>query len=141
MKDTVDFSFIIGDNESTVRNAMNRGDYVQAILLVHCLVESLLRTFLGEMGEEIKFSALVKRYENFLQAQSYSIPTFTQDLLQFNKRRNRIVHQLWRKGYTFTNRQAEDAARVSVFIYGLLIEFLETFDGGVVHKGFKYDNE
>jgi hypothetical protein len=135
MKDPVDFSFIIVDNECTVRNAMNHGDYVQAVLLLHCLVESLLRMFLGEMDEEIKFSVLVKRYENFLLGQSYPIPTFAQELRQFNKRRNRIIHQLWRKGYTFTNKQAEDAARVSVIIYGLLIEFLETFDEDIVHKG------
>jgi len=140
MSDTVDFSFIVLDNESAVKASLDRGDYLQAFLLIHTVVESLLRAFLSELDEYVKFSALVDRYEEFLAQRRYPVPTFVEELRQFNRRRNRIVHQLWRKGYSFTNRQTEDAARAALIVYGLFIEFLETFDPEITKRGFTYEN-
>ena len=134
-----DFSLIINDNERAVRAALDRGDNIQAFLLVHSLVESLLRIFLGEHKKEVAFSKLIQKYENILKNNSPGVSTFVKELTQFNRRRNRIIHELWRKGYTFTNRQAKDAASVAVIMYGLFIEFLQTYDPELSDKGFKYD--
>lgn len=134
-----DFSLIIGDNEGAVRAALDRGDNLQAFLLVHALVESLLRVFLHVHEKEVTFHQLIQRYENFLKEQSPGISTFIKELTQFNRRRNRIVHELWRKGYSLTNRQAKDAAAAAVLMYGLFIEFLQTFDPELSDKGFEYD--
>ncbi|MHB1664973.1 MAG: hypothetical protein ACYCT7_06915 [bacterium] len=135
----MDFSLIIKDNENILAGALEHGDYVKSILLAYSLIESLLRMFLNEHNEEIKFTTLIKKYKDFLLEEKYVVPTFVKELQDFNKRRNRIIHQLWSKGYTFTNRQAEDAAVVSVNMYGLFIEFLQTLDENLIKIGFKYE--
>lgn len=134
-----DFSLIIDDNERAVRAALDRGDNIQAFLLVHSLVESLLRIFLHVHEKEATFSQLIQNYKEILKSHSPGVSTFIVELTQFNRRRNRIVHDLWRKGYTFTNRQAKDAASAAVLMYGLFIEFLQTYDPKLSDKGFKYD--
>jgi len=136
-----DFSLIIDDNERAVRASLDRGDNIQAFLLVHSLVESLLRIFLGEHKKDLAFSKLIKNYENILESHSSGVSTFVEELTQFNRRRNRIVHELWRKGYTFTNREAKDAASAAIVMYGLFIEFLQTYDPELSDKGFKYDED
>ena len=133
-----DFSLIVRDNEAAVKAAFQRGDNVQAFLLVHALVESLLRAFLHIQEEDVKFSRLIQHYEAYLKEHSPGISTFIDELTQFNRRRNRIVHQLWRKGFSFTNRQDKDAAAAAVLMYGLLIEFLQTFEPELAKKGFEY---
>ncbi len=133
-----DFSVIINDNEAAAARALKSGDYVHAYLLIHALMESLLRIFLG-VHENATFDALIKRYEQFLKEQGQTESTFVQDLTEFNRRRNRIVHHLWRKGYSFTNRQAAAAASAAVITYGLFIEWLETFDPDIKAAGFRYD--
>lgn len=135
----MDFSLIVADNESAVKVALDRGDNLQAFLLMHALIESLLRVFLNAHGKEITFHQLIQCYENFLKEHSLGVTTFIDELTQFNQRRNRIIHELWRKGYSFTNRQTEDAATASVLMYGLFIEFLQTFDPELSDIGFKYD--
>ena len=90
-----DFSLIINDNERAVRAALDRGDNIQAFLLVHSLVESLLRIFLGEHKKEVAFSKLIQKYENILKNNSPGVSTFVKELTQFNRRRNRIIHELW----------------------------------------------
>ena len=134
-----DFSLIIDDNERAVRAALDRGDNIQAFLLVHSLVESLLRIFLGEHRKDLTFSNLIKSYENFLEEHGSGVSTFVEELTQFNRRRNRIVHELWRKGCTYTNHEAKDAATTAIIMYGLFIEFLQTYDPELSNKGFKYD--
>lgn len=134
-----DFSLIIGDNEGAVRAALDRGDNLKTFLLVHALVESLLRVFLHAHEKDATFHQLIQRYESFLKERSPGVSTFVEELSRFNQRRNRIVHDLWRKGYTFTNRQANDAATTSVLMYGLFIEFLQTFDPELSNKGFEFD--
>ena len=52
-------------------------------------------------------------------------------------RRNRIVHQLWRKGFSFTNRQTKPAAHAAVMMYGVLIDWLETFDPEMTQIGLR----
>lgn len=135
-----DFSIIIKDNEQVVAQALADGYFVQAYLLVHALVESLLRLFLRvPEDEDVSFDRLIRKYRSYLKEEGYQIPTFIDELTQFNRRRNRVVHQMWRKGYSFTNRQAEPAARGAVMMYGLLIEWLETFDPEIAQTGFRYD--
>ena len=133
-----DFSVIIDDNEKAARDAFERGDYLQAFLLIHSLMESLLRLFLNEADQEVKFSLLIKKYDQFLDEQNYPVKTLVKELTEFNRRRNRIVHQLWQKGFSYTNRQAETAANAALILYGLAIEFLETWDPEITRLGFEY---
>lgn len=134
-----DFSFIVGDNEQAAAQALAVGDFLKAYLLVHALVEALLRAFLRvPEGRELRFSDLVDKYRAYLKSQHYPLPEFIDELTKFNQRRNRIVHELWRKGYSFTNRHAKPAARVAVVVYGLLIDWLETFDPEITKVGFRY---
>ena len=131
-------SSIVRDNEAAAARAIEEQNHLQAYFLVHTLVESLLRAFLQE-DREVKFSSLIDGYKRFLAEQYYPAPTFVKELTEFNKRRNRIVHQLWRRGFSFTNKQAEPAARAAVTMYALLIEWLETFDPEIIKLGFEYD--
>ncbi len=136
---SVNFSLIVGDNEKGVRAALDRGDYVLGFLLVHALVESMLRAFLRTTDSNATFNGLIQEYKGFLERQSPGIATFVEELTQFNRRRNRIVHELWQKGYTYTNREAEGAAGAAVLMYGLFIEFLQTFEPELAEKGYQYD--
>lgn len=133
-----DFSLIINDNEKAARDAFERGGYLQAFILIHSLMESLLLLFLNEADQEVKFSVLIKKYDQFLDEQNYTVKTLVKELTEFNKRRNRIVHQLWQKGFSYTNRQAETAANTALILYGLAIEFLEIWDPKISRLGFEY---
>lgn len=136
-----DFSLIVSDNEQAAAQALARGDFVQAYLLVHALIEALLRLFLRiPDGEDLSFNDLIHKYRAYLEKAHYPIPTFIDELTQFNRRRNQIVHQLWRKGLSFTNRQTEAAARAAVMMYRLFIEWLDTFDPEITQIGFRYDD-
>jgi hypothetical protein len=136
-----DFSIIIKVNENAAAQALADGHFVQAYLLVHALVEALLRLFLRIPPEsDVSFNNLIQKYLSYLDQERYPFPTFIDELTEFNRRRNRIVHQLWRKGHSFTNRQTEPAARGVVTMYGLLIEWLETFDPEITQIGFRYDD-
>jgi hypothetical protein len=137
-----DFSSIVKDNEQAAAQALAEEAFVQAYLVVHALIEALLRLFLRiPEGRDVSFNDLIRKYRSYLEEQQYPIPTFIEELTQFNRRRNRILHQLWRKGFSFTNRQTEPAAYAAVMIYGLLIEWLETFDPEVTQIGFRYDED
>jgi hypothetical protein len=134
------FSIIIKDNDQAAAQALADGHFVQAYLLVHALVEALLRLFLHISEEEdMSFASLIQKYRSYLEQERYPFPTFIDDLTQFNRRRNRMVHQLWRKGHSFANRQTEPAVRAAVIMYGLLIKWLETFDPEITQIGFRYD--
>jgi len=133
-----DFSLIIKDNEGAAQVAFDRGDYLQAFLLIHTLLEALLRLFLKDTDKEVKFSTLIKRYDIFLEKQHYTVKTLVNELTQFNRRRNRIVHQLWKKGYSYTNRQSKGAAEAALIMYGLSIEFFETWDLEIEQIGFEH---
>ncbi len=128
---------IVEDNEAAVAQAISEGDYVQAFLLTHALVESLLRAFLNREDGEVQFYNLIKTYEAYLAKIDYPGGDFIDELTKFNQRRNRIVHQLWAKGYTATNEQTKDAATAAVLMYGLLIEWFGTFDEEIGERGFK----
>ena len=138
MSERLDFKLIIQDNEKAARQAFDRGDYLQAFLLIHTLLESLLRLFLKETEEEVKFSRLVKKYDHFLEDQNYPVKTLVEELTEFNRRRNRIIHQLWRKGYSYTNHQSKDAANAALILCGLAVEFLETWEPEITQIGFEY---
>ncbi len=120
---------------------MAAGNFVQAYLLLHALIEALLRLFLRiPEDKDFTFARLVEKYRFYLDQEHYPHPTFIDELTQFNRRRNRIVHQLWRKGHSFTNRLTEPAARSALMMYGLLIEWIETFDSEITQVGFRYDD-
>lgn len=130
---------VVADNEKTVREAFERGDYLFAFILMHTLVESLLRSFLEITEQEkVRFYELVNEYEKYLKRQHYPMPEFVEELRQFNDRRNKVVHQLWKKGYTLTNRQSKRASEGAFILYGLFIEWLETFDPEIINSGFTY---
>ncbi len=132
---SVSFSFIVQDNEKSAQKTFDQGDYVLSILLIHSLIESILRVFFS-IDDKKRFSELIKIYSDFLEKEIPGSTTFVEELTQFNRRRNRIVHQLWQKGYTFTNKRAKNAAYGAIFLYGLFIEFLQTFDSDLERKGF-----
>jgi len=135
-----DFRFIVRDNEAAAARALQERNFVHAYFLIHALVESLLRLFLKDQGERTTFNDLISNYSRFLKEQRYPEPEFVDELTTFNQRRNRIVHQLWRRGFSLTNTQAEAAARAAVTLYGLFIEWLETFDPEITTIGFEYDD-
>ena len=99
---------------------------MDAFLLVHTLVEALLRAFLGVDKPCRSFNQLVAAYGTYLTDQGYPKAVFVGELQQLNQRRNRIVHQLWQHGYTYTNNQSKEVAEAPVDVYSLLIEWLET---------------
>lgn len=135
-----DLSNIIKDNEQAIAQSMFEGHHLQAYLLIHALVEALLRVFLRVPEEkELTFDRLIHMYRSYLNQERHQFPTFIDELTQFNRRRNQIVHRLWRTGQSFTNLQTEVAARAAVQMYGLFIEWLETFDPEISQIGFKYD--
>jgi len=134
-----DISAIVKDNEQAVLRALDSADYIQTFLLVHALIESLLRVFLNKQESRLTFDELIKEYQKFLTEVQYPIPTFVEQLTQFNRRRNRMIHDLWKKGHSLTNQQAKGAAQASIMMYGLFIEWLETFDPDIVNSGFEYD--
>ena len=138
MSGKTDFSLIIKDNEGAVQEAFDRGDYLQAFILIHTMLESLLRLFLNVKDEKVNFSSLIKRYDKFLENEHYPVKTLVDELIQFNRRRNKIIHQLWGKGYSYTNRQSKGAAEAALILYGLSIEFLETWDPEITRIGFEY---
>lgn len=134
------YSIIIKDNEKALAEALAEGSFLQAYLLVHALIEALLRLFLRiPEDKDLSFAKLVETYRYYLEREHYPYATFIDELTKFNQRRNRIVHQLWRKGHSFTNRQTEPAARAAIMMYGLFIEWLETFDSEITQIGFRYD--
>lgn len=139
-KERPDFSVIIKENEQAAAKALADGHFVQAYLLVHALIETLLRLFLRiPEDKDVSFNELIQEYRSYLAHEGYPFPTFIDELTNFNRRRNRIVHQLWRKSHSFTNRETEPAARAAVTMYGLLIEWLETFEPEITEVGFQYD--
>jgi hypothetical protein len=126
---------VVQDNESAVARSLAEGNFLQTYLLLHALTESLLRAVLTHDDDRPSFNDLINAYRMFLDQNKYPIPTFVDELVQFNRRRNRIVHQLWQKGFTLTNAQTEPAARAAVMMYGLLIEWFGTFDDSIAKKG------
>jgi len=137
----VDLPSVVTDNESAVAQALAEKNYVQAFLLVHALIESLLRAFLGHEHKEDRFYDLIEAYKNYLSKNNYPFPTFVTELTEFNRRRNRITHKLWAKGYSETNRQTEAAAHTATLMYGLFIEWLQTFEPEIVERGFRLSED
>jgi hypothetical protein len=71
---------IARDNEEAAQAALGQGDYLQAFLLVHALVEALLRAFLAEERENVNFSTLIKKYAVTLERCSPTMRTFVDEL-------------------------------------------------------------
>jgi len=127
----------VRDNEAAAALAFQQGHHIQVFLLLHALTESLLRVFLDDHSPKSSFSDLIRSYGEFLFQERYPRPEFVTDLTEFNRRRNRIIHDLWRKGYTLTNQQAELAAATAMMTYGLFIDWLSTFDDSISYYGFQ----
>lgn len=137
----IDLTPVVIDNESAVARAFAEKNYVQAFLLIHALIESLLRAFLGHEHKDDRFYDLIEAYKKYLSENNYSFPTFVTELSEFNRRRNRITHKLWVKGYSETNRQSEAAAHTASVMYGLFIEWLQTFEPKIVEIGFRLSED
>ena len=131
---------IVKENEAVARRAYEQGDYVLCFLLSHALMEALLRAFLGQTGKET-FNDLVIAYKEFLKSEGQAESTFAKELTEFNQRRNRVVHELWKRGYSVTNGKLEPACRGAFIVLGLFIEWLETFDPEITESGFEYEKE
>ena len=129
---------IVADIETAIQAAYQRGDYLSCYLLTHSLIESLLRAFLSKNGRE-SFYDLVVAYGKYLEDEGQQNATFVDDLTEFNRRRNRVVHQLWKEGYTTTNAKLELACNAAFLMCGLFIEWLETFDPEITDFGFEYE--
>ena len=129
---------VVAENEAAAREAFQRGDYVFCFLLAHCLVGGLLRAFLGSTGRE-RFDDLVRAYKRYMDAEGQPRIPFVDELAQFNRRRNRVIHNLWRYGYSETNRKLEPACLAAFAMFGLLIEWLETFEPEIADAGFSYE--
>ena len=94
---------IVKENEDAARKAYEQGDFVLCFLLSHSLVESLLRAFLEQTGKE-SFNDLIIAYESFRKLEGENCPgLLLKELTELNRRRNRVVHQLWKDGYSVTN--------------------------------------
>jgi hypothetical protein len=130
---------IIADNEAAAQTAFQRGDYISCFLLIHSLTEALLRVFLGEQRKGESFAGLIKAYKKYLSQEGQTEQTFVKELIEFNKRRNRVIHQLWEKGYIATNAKLSPACQAAFQVYGLFIEWLETFDPEITQDGFEYE--
>jgi hypothetical protein len=128
---------IVADNEGAAQAAYQCGDSVSCFLLVHSLIEALLRAFLGK-AKRGSFNDLIKAYEAFLMREDQSGATFTEELTEFNRRRNKVIHQLWKEGYTVTNGKLAPACQAAFRVYGLFVEWLETFDPELTDFGFEY---
>lgn len=135
-----DFSFIVRDNEAAAARALQERNFVHAYLLVHAVVESLLRVFLKDHRQRVTFDKLIEGYSRFLSEQDYPEPTFVKELTEFNRRHSWCTIRLRRRGFSFTNREAEPAARAAVTMYGLFIEWIETFDPEITALGFEFDD-
>lgn len=133
---TPSFSVIATENEEAAEQALARGDFAEALLRVHSLMEGLLRLFLRvPEAEEVSFNDLIQRYQAHLEDVRYTVPSFMHELAHLNRRRSEILHRLWRRGLSFTNEQAEPAARAAVAMCGMFIDWLESFDADVTGVG------
>ena len=57
------FSLIVSDNKQAAAQALARQDFVQAYLLMHALIEALLRMFLRVPEDgDVKFNKLIQKY-------------------------------------------------------------------------------
>ena len=131
---------IVNENESVARRAYEQGDFVLCFLLSHSLIESLLRAFLERTGKE-SFNDLIIAYENFIKSEGQTVSVFVNELTEFNRRRNRVIHQLWKIGYSATNEKLESVCQSAFILFGLLIEWLETFDPEITETGFEFEKE
>jgi HEPN domain-containing protein len=129
---------IIEENEGIARKAYEQGEYVLCFLLAHALVESLLRAFLTRTGKE-NFNDLINAYSDFMKSEGQTNATFVKELTEFNRRRNRVIHNLWTRGYFATNEKLEPSCRAAFIVYGLFVEWLETFDPEITEVGFQYE--
>ena len=130
---------IVADNEAATLAAYQRDDYISCYLLIHSLIESLLRAFLSKTGRERFNDLVIIAYKKYLEDQGQQNLTFIDELLEFNRRRNRVVHELWKEGYTTTNIKLEPACKSAFLMYGLFIEWLETFEPEITDFGFEYE--
>jgi hypothetical protein len=131
-------SAVVRENETVARRAYSREDYVLCVLLSHALMESLLRAFLGKWGNE-QFCGLIAALERRMASEGQMEVPFLKPLRDFNQRRNHMVHELWTKGYQTINAELEPSCRAAFMVFGLLTEWLETFEPGLHESGFDYE--
>ena len=84
-------------------------------------------------GKDLKFSELIDKLQVFLTTESYEQPEeypgeLTENLKIFNKMRNKLIHNLWKYGYSELNKKSKRAAQQAFLKYNLEVEYLATFD-------------
>ena len=119
---------VAAENELVARLMFESGDYVGCLLLIHALVEGALRNFL-RCGESGTFNAIVGQYRDYLISEGQKDPLLVEELTQFNRRRNRVVHGLWLRGYHDTNEghRLDDACKAGMVMLELLSDYVSTF--------------
>ena len=122
----------IEDLENKAVEFFEQREFLVSFLLFHTLTEALLRAFLRKGDKETRFSNLVKDLESFLCTPPYAQPRGSvqrtiKQLTEYNQFRNRIIHNLWKHGYSRWNILCKEAARQAYIIYLLTAEYLETF--------------
>ncbi|MEW5797127.1 MAG: hypothetical protein AB1772_12320 [Candidatus Zixiibacteriota bacterium] len=68
-----DMRLIVSDNEQAVATALSSGSYVLAFLLVHSLIEGLLRFVLRKNDDRVKFSQLIVKFSQLVVKSSQLI--------------------------------------------------------------------
>lgn len=127
-------SKIIQDLEKQAYKFWKNGDYYILFLIFHSLLEGALRDFLKiPFNKGLKFSELINKLQDFLTTEPYKQPEefpgeLTKNLKNFNKMRNKLIHNLWKCGYLDLNKKSKKIAQRAFITYNLEIEYLATFD-------------
>jgi len=127
-------SKIIQDLEKQAYKYWKNGDYYISFLLFHSLLEGALRDFLKiPFDKDLKFSELIDKLQIFLTTEPYKQPEeqpgeLTENLKKFNKARNKLIHNLWKYGYSDLNKKSKRLAQKAFITYNLELEYLATFD-------------
>jgi len=117
----------IKDNIQAADNSFNERNYLFTFLLNYSLCESVLRIALNCHKKSASFKELIELYEKYLKDRNYPYNTFNRELRAMNSRRNRIVHDLWKYGYSKINKNSKGSAQMSSIVFSLLLEWFETF--------------
>jgi len=125
---------IVKDLESQAYKFWIRGDYYISYLIFYSLIEGALRDFLEVSSDaDVRLCDLISRLEEFLETPPYtqlksSIKNTIENLTRFRKHRNKLVHDLWRYGYSELNQKSKQLAQKAFMTYLLDTEYLGTFN-------------
>lgn len=127
-------SQIVKDLEIQAYRFWKKGDCYVAYLIFHSLIEGALRDFLNICPDtELRFCDLIDRLAKFLETPPYTQPKdpvhrTIDRLTKFNRARNKLVHNLWRYGYSQLNQKSKRLSQQAFVTYVLEVEYLGTFN-------------